>query len=223
LSGGGLGPANGPTPGAEYLVHGRRAARAPCTTGLYDSAVLPGRLAVLAAYLDGPYKLILVLHILVAIVGFGWVFLHAVYFAQARGRRGAEGLAIAQAHYLASSIARYFMYAVLVTGILLVLFSDDVWEFGDTWIWASIALYILGIGIADAVLQPNLRRMNALMEQLVHMGAPPPESASPAPPPGSLPPQVEELQERSKRVGLAGALLNVDVVLILALMVWKPG
>jgi uncharacterized membrane protein len=177
---------------------------------------------VLAAYLDGPYKLILVLHILVAIVGFGWVFLNAIYSAQARGRRGAEGLAIAQANYLVSSIAQYFMYAVFLTGILLVLFSDDVWTFGDTWIWASMVLYILGIGVSHGVLRPSLRRMNALMEQLVHMGAPPPESASSAPPPGSLPPQVEELQERSRRVGLAGALINVDVVFILALMVWKP-
>jgi uncharacterized membrane protein len=177
---------------------------------------------VLAAYLDGPYKLILVLHILAAVVGFGAVFLNAIYGAQVRGRRGAEGLAIAQANYLVSSIAQYFIYAVFVTGILLVLFSDDVWEFGDTWIWASIALYVLGLGVAHGVLRPNVRRMQALMEQLVHMGAPPGEPSATPPPTGSLPPQVEEMQERGKRVGLAGALLNVNVVLILFLMVWKP-
>jgi len=177
---------------------------------------------VLAAYLDGPYKLILLLHILAAIVGFGVVFLNAIYGTQAKGRRGVEGLAIAQANYLVSRIAEYFIYSVFVTGILLVLFSDDVWEFGDKWILGAMALYIVGLGVSHGVLQPNVRRMNSLMEQLVHMGAPPTESTSSAPPPGSLPPQVEELQERGKRVGLAGAFLNVDLVLILALMIWKP-
>jgi uncharacterized membrane protein len=180
-------------------------------------------LTVLAAYLDGPYKLILLLHILAAIVGFGATFLNAIYGTQVRGRRGAEGLAIAQANYLVSSIAQYFIYAVFVTGILLVLFSDDVWEFGDTWIWGAIALYIVGLSVAHGVLRPNVRRMNSLMEQLVHMGAPPGEPAAAPPPASSLPPQVQEMQERAKRVGLAGAVLNVNLVLILALMVWKPG
>jgi uncharacterized membrane protein len=178
---------------------------------------------VLAAYLDGPYKLILVLHILAAIVGFGGVFLNGIYGAQAKARRGAEGLAIAQANYLVSRIAEYFIYAVFVTGILLVVFSDDVWAFGDTWIWSSIALYVVALGVAHGLLQPNVRRMQALMEQLVHMGAPPGEQTGAPPPPGSLPPQVQEMQERGKRVGLAGAFLNVDLVLILTLMVWKPG
>jgi hypothetical protein len=178
---------------------------------------------VLAAYLDGPYKLVLVLHILAAVVGFGWVFLNAISGAQARGMRGAEGLAVAQTNYLALSIAQYFIYAVLVTGILLVLFSDDVLEFGDAWIWGSIALYVFYLGVAHGVLRPNLRRMQALLEQLVHMGVPPADPSAAASPPGSLPPQVEELQERGRRVGLASAFLNVNVVLILFLMVWKPG
>ncbi|HUF84837.1 MAG TPA: DUF2269 family protein [Acidimicrobiia bacterium] len=177
---------------------------------------------MLAAYLDGPYKLVLLLHILSAIIGFGAVFLNAIYGAQAKGRRGAEGLAIAQANYLVARIAEYFIYAVLVTGVLLVLFSDDVWGFGDKFVWGSLVLYTIGLGVSHGVLQPNVRRMISLMEQLVHMGAPPAGSTESPPPAGSLPPQVEELQERGKRVGLAGAFLNVDLVLILALMVWKP-
>jgi len=182
---------------------------------------------VRAAYLDGPYKLILLVHILAAIVGFGASFLNAIYGGQAKGRRGAEGLAIAQANYLVSSIAEYFIYGVFVTGILLVLFSENrgsrVWEFGDTWIWGAIVLYVVGLGVAHGILRPNVRRMNSLMEQLVHMGAPPGEPSATPSPASSLPPQVQEMQERAKRVGLAGAILNVDLVLILALMVWKPG
>ena len=34
---------------------------------------------------------------------------------------------------------------------------------------------------------------------------------------------MTELEERGQRVGLTGSVLNVLVVLILFLMIWKPG
>jgi uncharacterized membrane protein len=167
---------------------------------------------------DNSYDLLLLLHILVAIVGFGAVFLNGIYGAQAKARRGSEGLAIVQANFLVSSIAEYFIYAVFVTGLLLVLISDSVWEFSQTWVWLSIVLYLAGIGISHGVLQPNVKRMISLMEQLAHMGATPAGAAAGAPPP-----QVMELEERGKRVGLASTALHVILVIILYLMIFKPG
>lgn len=168
---------------------------------------------IIADVNSGTYKLVLVLHILAAIVGFGGVFLNSLYGQQAKSRRGREGLAIAEANYLVSNIAEFVIYGVFVFGILLVLLSDEVWTFGQFWIWSSMVLFIIGIAIAHAVLRPNVRRMNTLMAELAEMG----ES------PGGPPPQVTELEERGQRVGLAGTALNVIVVLILFLMVWKPG
>jgi hypothetical protein len=75
---------------------------------------------------SGIYKLVLVLHILSAIVGFGAVLLNGIYGQQARSRRGTEGLAITQANFLVSRIAQFFIYAVFVFGILLVVLSDKV-------------------------------------------------------------------------------------------------
>ena len=163
---------------------------------------------------SGTYKLFLVLHILSAIIGFGAVFLNAIYGQQARARKGREGLAISQANFLVSSIGMYFIYAVFVFGILLVLLSDKSWKFEQFWIWGSIGLYIIGIGLSHGVLLPNVRRMQALMGELVDAG--PPSAGGP-------PPQVVELEERGRRVGVTGATLNVLLVLILLLMVWKPG
>ena len=173
---------------------------------------------IIADINSGTYKLVLVLHILAAIVGFGGVFLNSLYGQQAKSRRGHEGLAIAEANYLVSNIAEFVIYGVFVFGILLVLLSDDFWTFGQFWIWSSMALFIIGIAIAHAVLRPNVRRMNALMAELAEMGSPPMGES-----PGGPPPQVTELEERGQRVGLAGTALNVIVVLILFLMVWKPG
>jgi len=173
---------------------------------------------ILADINSGTYKFVLVLHILAAIVGFGGVFLNALYGQQANARRGREGLAIAQSNYLVSNVAEFVIYAVFIFGILLVLLSDDAWTFGQFWIWSSMALFIIGLGVAHAVLRPNVRRMNFLMAQLAEMGSPPVGSS-----PGGPPPQVTELEERGQRVGLAGAFLNILVVLILFLMIWKPG
>lgn len=168
---------------------------------------------ILGAVGDDSYDLVLLLHILAAIVGFGTVFLNALYGAQVRARRGSEGLAILEANFLVSKVGTYFIYAVFVLGIVLVLMSDDVWSFGDTWIWLSMLLYIVGIGLSHGVQQPSVRRMIALMEE---MGTAGPPAAGP-------PPQAAEMQELGKRLGATGATLNVLLVVILYLMVFKPG
>ena len=173
---------------------------------------------VFAAYLDGLYKLLLVLHIFCAIVGFGAVYLNALYGRQIQKHQGREGLAIYEANFQVSEIGQYFIYGVFVFGILLVLTSDDVWEFKQTWIWLAMALYVVGLGVSHGVLLPAVKRMGVLMRELVDAG-PPPAGAAPAGPP----PQAVELGGLGKRVGASGAFLDVLMIVILALMVWKPG
>jgi uncharacterized membrane protein len=165
----------------------------------------------------GIYKLVLVLHILSAIVGFGAVLLNGIYGQQARARRGPEGLAITQANFLVSRIAQYFIYAVFVFGVLLVVLSDKVWSFTDSWITAAIVLYVLGIGLSHGLLMPNVRRIIALQEELVAMGPPPAGAAA-----GQPPSQVVEIEDRGRRVGIVSTVLQLDLVVILMLMVWGP-
>jgi hypothetical protein len=133
---------------------------------------------VFAAYLDGVYKLLLVLHILCAIVGFGAVYLNAIYGRQIQKHQGREGLAIYEANFRVSAIGQYFIYGVFVFGFLLVLSSDDVWEFKQTWIWLAMALYVVGLGVSHGVLLPAVKRMGVLMRELVDAG--PPAAGAPA-------------------------------------------
>src|SRR6478735_4534446 len=72
---------------------------------------------------SGIYKLLLVLHIFCAIVGFGAVYLNAIYGRQIQKRQGREGLAIFEANFRVSEIGQYFIYGVFVFGFLLVLSS----------------------------------------------------------------------------------------------------
>ena len=166
---------------------------------------------------SGIYKLLLVLHIFCAIVGFGAVYLNAIYGRQIQKRQGPEAIAIYEANFRVSAIAQYFIYGVFVFGFLLVLTSDEAWEFSQTWIWLSMALFIVGIGVSHGVLLPAVKRMGVLMRELVDAG-PPAAGAPPGPPP-----QVAELQALGPRVGASGAFLDILMVVILALMVWKPG
>ena len=172
-----------------------------------------------AALGDTSYNVVLLLHILTAIVGFGAVFLNALYGRAAERRRGAEGLAIAEANYDVSHMATYFIYAVPVFGILLVLMSDEYYTFSKGWITISFVLYIIGIGLSHGVLRPNVRKMQGLMRELVAMGPPAAGSASS----GGRPSQVDEIERRGRMVGIVGAALNLLLIVLLYLMIWKPG
>ena len=72
---------------------------------------------LLARVGDTPYRVVLLLHILTAIIGFGTVFLNALYGRAAERRERVEGLAIAEANYDVSQVAEYFIYAVPVFGV----------------------------------------------------------------------------------------------------------
>jgi hypothetical protein len=170
---------------------------------------------------SGIYKFLLVLHITCVVVGFGGVALNGLYGARAKRAGGREGLAISETNFwVAQKAAEPAIYAVFVLGILLVLASNGpgpggrVWDFDQKWISFAMLLYIVGIALSHAVLRPAIKKMNALQTELV--------SGAAAPGAGGAPPQVAELESLGQRVGAVGAALNVLLVIIIALMVWKP-
>lgn len=169
---------------------------------------------MLAAYGNDAYNIVKVLHILCAIVGFGAVTLNGLYGAQIKARGGSEAAAIGQAVYRVSTVGEYFIYAVFVLGIGLVAMGNNLFDFGQTWVWLSTLLYITGLGLSHGVLRPRIRRMNALLVEL---------AASPGSGAGGPPPQAVELDALAKRVAATEMVLNLLLVTILVFMVFKPG
>ena len=166
---------------------------------------------------DALYGFVLFLHILCAIAGFGGVMLNGLYGAEAKKRPGPGGLAIGQANYAVSGVAEKFIYAVFVLGIILVLIADDnTIEFSDTWVWLSILLYVIAIGFSHSQQIPNARKMNALAEELVSGGPPPAGAQGP-------PPQVAQMEALGKKLAGGGIFLNLMLLAILYLMIFKPG
>lgn len=180
---------------------------------------------VLGAIDSDGYKIVVILHILTVVVGIGAVMLNGLYGAQAKARKGPEGLAIAEANFKVSMIAEYFIYAIPVFGIALVFMSKtdgvQVYDWDQTWIWLSILLYIVALGISHGVVIPTAKKMQGLMRELNAMGPPP--AGGPPPGSGGPPPQVVQLEALGKRIGAGGASLNLITVVIIILMVWKPG
>lgn len=164
------------------------------------------------------YDTLLVLHILTVIVGFGTVALNGLRGAEAKKRPGPGGLAIGESNHTVGNVAEKFIYAVPVLGIGLVFMSDDVWTFGQTWVWLSLLLYVIGIGLSHSVMIPSEKRMNVLAAELVAAGPPPAGAAA-----GGPPPQVVEMEGLEKRLAAVGTVLNLLVVVVVALMVFKPG
>jgi uncharacterized membrane protein len=157
-----------------------------------------------------------VVHLLSVVFGFGPMVLNGLYGAQAKKRKGPGGLAIGEANFFVSGVAEKIIYTVPIWGIGLVAMSDSVFKFSQAWIGASLTLYIIAIAIAHIVMIPSARKMNELSAQLVNAGPPPAGAAGP-------PPQVAEMEALGKKLAIGGTVLNLFLVTIIVLMVFKPG
>lgn len=157
------------------------------------------------------YRTILALHILLSIAGFGAVLLNGVYAAQTKKRPGPEGRAISEANYAVSSLAEWFIISVPVSGLALVWASDGAWELSQTWVWLSIALVVVALVVSRTVLMPGHRRLNRLLQQAESdRGA---DRAA----------RAEEIDRIGARLAGSGGFLHLMLVVIIVLMIWKPG
>jgi uncharacterized membrane protein len=151
------------------------------------------------------YRLVLVLHILSSIIGFGGMFIAGFYGNEAGRLPGRECLAVANTTLkISGRIPTVAVCAVPILGILLILMSDDFWKFSEAWISLSFLLYFVLMGLATGLQVPTIRKMVAL-----RAGA---EGA-----------QSFEMQAMAKKVAAVSAVVNVLWVIILFLMVFKPG
>jgi hypothetical protein len=166
---------------------------------------------ILAEVRDGPYKVVLLLHILCAIVGLGGVTLNGIYAVASRKAIGQGALPLVRANAKVTQVAEGFIYAIPVFGFALAGMSDDVWKFSQTWLWLSLVVYALALAISLGALLPAAKAYERVVEQL--------ETSRTAPTP-----DVEAtLDGLLKKQAAMGTSLHVITVVLLYLMIWKPG
>jgi uncharacterized membrane protein len=160
------------------------------------------------------YRILVMLHLLCVIGGFGAVAYNALYVSLAQRRTGtAESSAILEVNTLVSSLAELLIYAALVFGVGAVAASQSQIKFSDAWVSAAFAVYLVDIGILHGWIRRHQRRYTAVVKQL--------QQSDPAP--GTRPTELTELAGLEKRVALGWGVFNVLVVGVVYLMVFKPG
>ena len=168
---------------------------------------------------DNLYRLLVLLHVLAVIVGFGSTFVYPLLGNEARKHPGLEAKGISNANQVAGQrLTEPAIYAAGALGVALVLVGPFEWE--DPWVGLSLAIYVAALFFSIFVHQPNLRRMDALVNELAAMGPPPGGAPSGGPPSGGPPPQVVEMGQRGKAAARNGGILHLAFAVILVLMVW---
>ena len=150
--------------------------------------------AMLAEIGSTGYDVMLFLHIASALVAFAPAFAHPLIERQSRSLDPANrGIILG---YLAQNSRRVYMPALIVTGLLgfgLQGMSDSVWEFSQTWIWLAVVVWVAMNGVLHGMLLPAEKALAAGDESA------------------------------RQRVDTGGMIMTVLLLVILYLMVFKPG
>jgi hypothetical protein len=164
------------------------------------------------------YRVLVMAHLLCVIGGFGLLAYNGLFLSLAR-RRGGPGLAALEINGQISAFAELLVYGAFLFGIGAVATSSSKWGFGQAWVSAAFALFLVAVGILHGLIRPSHRRYQALAASLAST----PAVASGGGGAIDRSAEVEQLNALEKRVSLGWGLFNVIVVVVIYLMVFKPG
>jgi len=125
---------------------------------------------------------------------------HAASTASRGVRRGDGAATAAAARVL--RIYAYVSVLVIVAGMALMSQKEDgekLAEFSDTWIWLSLVLWAVAIGIVLLVTVPTLNKATKLIEA------------------------QDSVVTLTARVAASGGLVSLIFFVIVVLMAYKPG
>src|ERR1700760_4209809 len=114
------------------------------------------------------FKIVLALHLLFAIFAIG-PLVHAATTA-GRGVRTGNGAATAASARMLKIYA-YASVLVVIAGMALMSMDDPddkprkIGAFSQTWIWLSVVLWVVRMGIVLAVIVPTLNKATTLIQE----------------------------------------------------------
>ena len=140
------------------------------------------------------YRVLLLLHIVSIVAAFAPAFAHPLLGTQSRAMGSPARQQLLG--FLAANSRRVYAPALIaagVFGLLLIVASDEAWEFDQAWISLSFLVWFAMNGVLHALLLPAERKM------------------------------AEGDRAAESRVQLGGGALSLLFLLMLVLMIWKPG
>ena len=148
------------------------------------------------------------LHVFSAIVAFGPTFAFAIYGAQA-GKEPQHANFMARANHVVSDRLVFpLVLSMPVTGILILIASGrDLTK--SAWLAAAIVIYVFAVLYSYFVQRPATLRLIDLTS------TPPPAGSTGGPPP--------EVLTTVAKIRRGGMIMGLSVIVIVFLMVVKPG
>jgi uncharacterized membrane protein len=154
-----------------------------------------------------PYFLFL--HVMGAILAFGPTFAYSIMGSMAAKEPQHINFSLRQTELIGNRLVYPLGIFQGITGVLLLI-AAKIEPQTQPWLVAGIILYLIAITYALTI------QRNALHHLIELTATPPPPGAPPGPPP-------PEVQATVKRIQRGGMLLGTLIVIIVFLMVVKPG
>jgi uncharacterized membrane protein len=154
------------------------------------------------------HSVVLFVHILAVVVGFGVIFTYPLLDAYARRANVVDLVALHRFQvFLTSRVIQPALLVILVAGIYLATDGDRGYSLGDPWISAAFAILIVIGALAGALIAPTEKKLLALAQRELK--------------PGQAPSDAYERE--AVKLARFGGLASLLIVVALFLMVTKPG
>lgn len=149
---------------------------------------------IFAAVNDDVYRIMFLLHIITVVVAFAAMVVNP--FLAARAKADGEAALSRTAGYMAANGRQIHLPALILIGLFglgMIFSSDEVWGFDQTWVSLALLVWIAMCGLVSGMLIPAERKLAA----------------------GDL--------AQAKKIELGGQIVTVLFLVMLYLMIWKPG
>lgn len=158
------------------------------------------------------FKVFMYVHILSVMTAFGPIFTFPMIAAM---NKKDPKFAPYGSHLMDLIEYRFTIPLALLAGAAGVgmIFTGHIHLFDNTWLWIAIIVYLAAITFAITVQGPNSKKMVEITRKAA--GGAAAGEAPTGPPPGLL--------ELAKKLQMGGGALTIAVLVILSMMVFKPG
>jgi uncharacterized membrane protein len=148
------------------------------------------------------YQIFLIIHILAVIVAFGYPMLNKPSMDFARKLGPQEELAVTKTLFAMNrTISTKALYVIPLAGFAMIGLSDGGIKMSETWVSLSLLIYIAMVGNVHAILIPTGRALQTAKETG----------------------DTAKAAILEKKIDTFGPLMGVMLVVVIYLMVFKPG
>jgi len=158
------------------------------------------------------FNLLVFLHLVCVIGGFGYLAYNGIFLYLLRRRGGDEAAGALAANRDLSQLAELLIVAAFAFGVAAVGASHN-FSFRQAWVGTAMGLWVVDMGILHGWIRPKQRQFLAAAEALAVA-----ETEGVATPPG-----LAALNRLERAISGAWGIFNVVVVAVIYLMVFKPG